>query len=294
MCLEALGDQRFSPLATYVFDTGLDPAAFAEVAARFSGVEFEMGSNRGYAGAANHLLARIGAERPQADYVLLLNPDTTLDAEFGAELVGAMERDPRVALASGKLLRPGRARIDSAGIVLPRHRRPRDRGSGELDAGQYDGAEYVFAVSGAALMLRRAAVESLAIAGEIFDEDFFVYHEDTDLAWRAHRLGWGVLYEPRATAIHGRGWRAEHRFRVPVEARRHSFKNHYLQIAKNETARDLVRNLPWLIGWECLRLGYALLRDRALLTGYAGAWRLRHSAREKRKQIALRAHERAQ
>lgn len=286
-CLASLRTQTLPPRNTHVLDTGVDPERYRALRHRecAEGVGFSTGHNRGYAGGANVLLRTLGGEGDAPAYLLLLNPDVELDPEFGAELVRALEAEPRVALASGKLLRPGRRLLDSAGISMPRHRRPRDRGSEELDRGQYDRPERVFAVSGAALMLRRAALDDLAIGGEVFDEDFFVYHEDTDLGWRAHRLGWEVLYWPDATAVHHRGWRRERRFEVPVDVRRHSFKNHYLQLLKNERGWDFVRHLPWIAAWEVLRLGYVLLRDPRMLPAYRAAWALAPAAWSKRKAI---------
>src|SRR5690606_18443946 len=124
------------------------------------------------------------AHHPGVAYALLLNPDTRLDPDYAAVLVRELEADPRAAIAGGKLLRPDRATLDSAGIRLPRHRRPRDRGSGEPDRGRYDRREAVFAVSGAAMMVRRAAMAAIALDGEVVDESFFAYHDDTDLCWR--------------------------------------------------------------------------------------------------------------
>jgi hypothetical protein len=67
--------------------------------------------------------------------------------------------------------------------------------------------------------------------------------------------------------------------------RRHSFKNHYLQIIKNERGLDLLANLPWLLGWEVLRLGFAVLRDRSILLGYRDAMRRVPRALAKRREI---------
>jgi GT2 family glycosyltransferase len=230
------------------------------------------------------VLAWAAAEHPDAAYVLLLNPDVALAPDFAGALGAAVAERPRVALASGRLTRP-EGLLDSAGIRLPRHRRPRDRGSEERDAGQYAAAELVFGVSGAAMWVRRAALADLALEGEVFDEDFFAYQDDTDLCWRAGRLGWEVLYEPRARAVHRRGWRRDERHRIDVAVRRHSFKNHYLQILKNERGRDLAANLPWLAAWEVLRLGFAVLRDPAILPAYAAAWRAAPAALRKRRAL---------
>jgi GT2 family glycosyltransferase len=251
-----------------------------------------MRENRGWGAGVNRILARAEAEQPTADFALLLNPDVELDADFAEILVAALDAAPDVALASGKLLRPGRTEIDSAGIVLPRHRRPRDRASGEPERHQYDERERIFGVSGAAMFVRRSALPDLAVAGEVVDEDFFAYHDDTDLCWRAGLLGWSVLYEPRAQAVHTRGWRADKRLSIDPQVRRNSFRNHYLQLIKNERGADLLRNLPWLLGWEVLRLGFVVLRDRAMLPAYLDALRCAPRAFAKRRLIAQSIRER--
>jgi GT2 family glycosyltransferase len=143
------------------------------------------------------------------------------------------------------------------------------------------------------MMIRTRAIADLSLDGELFDEDFFAYHEDTDVSWRAGRLGWRILYEPAARGLHGRGWRRDRRFDVPVAIRRHSFKNHYLQIIKNERANDLLRGLPALAAWEILRLGFVLLRDPALLPAYRDAWRLRGRAMARRRLLQSRIAERS-
>jgi len=176
--------------------------------------------------------------------------------------------------------------------VLPRNRRPRDRGSDEVDRGQYQETELVFGVSGAALMLRRSALPELALDGEVFDEDFFVYHEDTDVAWRANRLGWRALYVPSALAIHRRRWQKKQRFQIDPAVRRHSFKNHYLQMIKNERGRDFLMNAPIFVSWELARLGFALLVDRGILAAYADARRLSRRAWRKRRILQAKLRER--
>jgi len=265
-----------------VVDSDPDEQRLAAVRQTHHDVFFERAANRGYAGGANRILELMEQHAPEAAFCLILNADIMLDADFCDTLLGAMAARSDVALGSGKLLRPGRERLDSAGIRLPLNRRPRDRGSLQLDRGQFDEGEYVFGVSGAAMMLRRSALPDLAIDGEIFDEDFFVYHEDTDLSWRCHRLGWRVFYEPAAQAVHKRGWQSEARFSIPIEVRRHSFKNHYLQIIKNESLGKFVCVLPVLLIWEFLRLGFALVSDRAVLRAYLDAGRLMGRAFYKR------------
>jgi len=287
-CLASVERQTSSPCGVLVVDTGVDPARLDALRVRYPGYVFEQRANRGWGAGVNRVLAWCDERNPDAEFVLLLNPDMSLDAEFGERLVAAIARDPSVAIATGKLLRPGRQELDSAGIRLPRHRRPRDRGSGERDVGRFDRPEYVFGASGAAMLVRRSAMEAIAIEGEVVDEDFFAYQDDTDLCWRAHRFGWRVLYEPAARAVHGRRWRREGRFAIDVGVRRHSFKNHYLQIIKNERAIDFLRNLPWIAAWEVARLGFAIAFDRAILPAYAAALREAPTAWAKRRVVARR------
>ncbi len=288
-CLASVKTQTVAPAHTVVFDANSDAERRAELEQLHPWVDWQPGPNVGYAAGANRLLERIAQRCPESRFALVLNPDVKLDAAFAENLLRDMVRHPEVALATGKLMRPDNRTIDSAGITLPAHRRPKDRGSGELDRGQYERREELFGASGAAIMLRRSALPDLAIEGEVFDEDFFVYHEDTDLSWRANLLAWRVLYAPNARAVHSRRWRPDQRFDTPVRVRRHSFKNHYLQILKNERPLDLLKNLPAIAAWEIARLGFALTRDRAILPAYADALRLAPRAWKKRRILQRRA-----
>ncbi len=287
-CLGAVAGQTLRPRAVRVVDADADTDALVKIRDRHPGVAFEAAANRGYSAAANRLLAWASGPDVGADFCLLLNPDVTLEPDFGQRLVDALAARPDAALGTGKLLRPDRLTLDSAGIALPAHRRTRDRGSEQHDRGQYDRGEYVFGASGAAMMLRCAALADLALEGEVFDEDFFLYHEDTDLSWRAHVLGWRVYYEPLARAVHARGWKKDQRFRVPPAVRRHSFKNYYLQLIKNESAAGFLLRLPVLLAWEVLRLGHAAIRDPQILPAYVDAWGLAGRAFHKRRILRAR------
>ena len=285
-CLESVKGQSRPAKLVFVVDGDPDPPQFEAARSAFPDVTWDPRPNRGFGAGANRIVQRARSEGgSDISFVLILNPDVELDAEYAEVLIRAMEEHPDVALACGKLLRPDGLTIDSAGIVMSRNRRPRDRGSETPDRGLYDRTERVFAVSGAAIMIRSEAVSDISIDGELFDEDFFAYHEDTDLGWRAALLGWSVLYVPRAQALHVRGWRRDKRMWVSRRIRQHSFKNHYLQIIKNERASHFLLNLPVLLVWELLRLGSAVLRDPGVLPAYLQALRNVPSAWRKRRRI---------
>lgn len=288
-CLASVKAQTVAPEAIVVIDAEADPALLRGAAERHPEVCWTPAPNRGFGAGANAVLRHPVVDSSGAEFILILNPDVELRPGFAENLLREMQRHPNVALASGKLLRRDGRTLDSTGIVLPRHRRPQDRGSEKLDRGQYDRPELVFGVSGAAVMIRSATLTGLEILGEIFDEDFFLYHEDSDLSWRANLLGWDVLYVPTAQALHGRRWQRQKRFSISPRVRRHSFKNHYLSMLKNERRRDFLVNFPVLLTWEMARLGYALLFDRPILSGYRMAWQLRRRIWEKRRVIQGKA-----
>jgi GT2 family glycosyltransferase len=111
-----------------------------------------------------------------------------LKPEFLERIVGALEARPDAASATGKLLRLDGKTLDSTGIVMLRSQRHLDRGADEPDRGQFDKPEDVFGPSGAAALYRWKALQDVAIDGQFFDEDFFAYREDADLAWRCRLL----------------------------------------------------------------------------------------------------------
>jgi len=212
--------------------------------------------------------------RSASPFVLVLNPDTRLDPDFLEQLLPAFE-DPRVGIAAGKLLRFDGRCLDSCGQMLGRSRQPLDRGYGRPDRGQFDRDEEVFGACGAAALYRRAMLESVADSGpQYFDETFFAFYEDLDLAWRARRLGWKAVYRHRALGQHARGGTAEggeapRRLAALLgrgaEQRFHVAKNRYLTILRNDTPRGYLLNLPFIWARDLATLGVLLLRSPGVL-----------------------------
>ena len=88
--------------------------------------------------------------------------------------------------------------LNNAGSMVFRDGYGADRAYQELDRGQYQLPEEVFAFCGGSVCFR---TEALRQAG-VFDDDFFLYYEDTDLSWRLRSLGWRIRYQPAAVARH--------------------------------------------------------------------------------------------
>ena len=88
--------------------------------------------------------------------------------------------------------------LNNAGSMVFRDGYGADRAYQELDRGQYERPEEVFAFCGGSVCFR---TEALRQAG-VFDADFFLYYEDTDLSWRLRALAWRIRYQPAAVARH--------------------------------------------------------------------------------------------
>lgn len=153
--------------------------------------------------------------------------------------------------------------INNAGTTLSASGNAADRGIYQPDRGQYDREEDVEAICGAAVLLRRSALEDVGL----FDRSFFLYYEDTDLSWRLRRAGYRLRYQPRSTIRHVHAassveWSPLFTF--------HTARNRVLMIAKNggpgafvsAYARELGLLLRLLVRWRRGRRLPGAERDR--------------------------------
>ncbi|TVX97059.1 glycosyltransferase family 2 protein [Cohnella terricola] len=242
--------------------------------------------NMGFAGGQNQAISS-----SSSDYVLVLNPDVVLDPDYVKKLVERLELDSLLGSTTGCLtLADNPKLIDSTGLEMNWTRKAVERGADQaLD--NYCEACQVFGVSGAAAMYSRKMINEISIEGQLFDEDFFAYKEDVDVAWRAGLLGWKAWYEPTAKGSHVRQWRVNSdRKQIALKIRRHSYQNRYLMILKNErfNFRWWLR-FPLLVAYEIALNGYFLTRDPKVLgVSWLNLFRLLPSAWRKRKLVQSR------
>jgi GT2 family glycosyltransferase len=255
VCLDSLKGQTFRDFQIHV----LDNASSDNTLERLSGYDIQLtrsAANTGFAKAHNDLIRAFPSE-----YILMLNPDTELRADFLEKLVNALEARPDAASAAGKLLRMDGMTIDSTGIIMLREQRHLDRGADEPDLGQYDKPEDIFGPSGAAALYRLRALEDVAFDGQYFDEDFFAYREDADLAWRCRLMGWNAIYVPSAVALHRRRVTPERRSELPAIINYHSVKNRFLMRLNNMTAGLYRRNFLRITARDAAVIGYVVVAE---------------------------------
>lgn len=201
----------------------------------------ESPDNRGY-GAGNNL----GVKSARGEYVVILNPDTVVEEGWLSSLLSPLKRQPKVITTSKILLYDGLA-INTCGNINTITGLTFTRGLG-ADPSSFADVEEVSGVSGACFAMRRG--DYLDLGG--FDENFFLYNEDSELSWRAHIRDYRILYVPTSVVRH------DYQLSVSPEKIYFLEKGRYMILKKYFSRRDLLLFSPSLLIAELLTLGYAL------------------------------------
>jgi len=288
--LDSVAALEHRPLEIVVVDSGSRDQTVARLEAHRGELAVTIdpvGSNIGYAPAMNRALAQT-----DAGWILALNADSRPAPDFLCRLLERAAADSRTAAVTGRLLRPAAAGeaplLDACGMHLTTSWRHHDRGSGETDGGQYSSAERVFGATGAAVLLRRSALDDVAIGGDIFASEFHSFREDAELAFRLRSRGWEVIYEPAARCEHRRANLPQRRRQMPEHVNRHSLKNRYLLRAYHQSFGNLLATLVPTLARDLGALAYVAARERSSFAAYRWLWRHRRQIRERRREIRAR------
>ncbi len=194
-CLVSLGGLDYPDYRVLLLDNGSVDGSVQRIRESFPEVEtVELGANLGFA-KGNNVGIRVALERG-AEFVWLLNNDTTVNSLTLRALLTTAERDPRVGA------------VGSAIYSFTQRERLQVWGGGHINFllgrsvcfQRHVGNERVQYITGASLFLRRQAVEQVGL----LDEEFFMYWEDADYCFRLRRSGWRL-----AVAADSKVWHRE-------------------------------------------------------------------------------------
>ncbi len=258
-CLDSLAAQSYPRIEVLVADGASTDGTSSLLAERYPSVRLvRLRRNRGFAGNVN-----AGLRAARGEVLCLLNNDAVADSDWIAASVEALWRTPGAGAVASKVLYADRETINSAGDLFCRDGSAVQRGNGHLDSPEWNDAAPVFGASGGAAAYSRAMLRDVGV----FDEQFFMYLEDVDLAFRAQLLGWSCAYAPAARAYHRGGASGG----GPLESF-YNGRNLIRLIAKDLPSGLVPRMLPAIFQFQLRRARQALeawrgLAARATLLG---------------------------
>lgn len=258
-CLDSLYAQSRKPDEIVIVDNGSTDGSPTLIRRNYPQVRLlTRPCNEGFCAGYNRAIRATGHP-----FVLILNSDVFLDPNFLAAAAASIVDDPEIGWVAGPVARADENGYDFQGryllkrLALVNSTHPHDR-------------EDVFAGSGAVIFCRRAMLDDIAYRGQIYDEAYFAYIEDLDLAWRAQLRGWRCMYRSDLLCHHVGSASQGGRVRVvdkSVQFLIHIIKNRYLTLVKNATPGILVRFLPsFLLGEMVLWMLLGVRFPRKLLS----------------------------
>jgi GT2 family glycosyltransferase len=216
------------------------------VASEFPQVRLlRMPRNLGFAAGANK-----GAQEASGEAIVLLNPDSEIEADPFAPMLAYLREHDDVGVVAPRLINPdGSLQLSCRGFPsfstalfnrysLLTRLFPRNRYSkGYLLTGwQHDSVREVDWVSGACLMVRRSLFGQIGL----LDEGYFMYIEDVDLCQRVHRAGYKVVYLPEASVVHHIGQSSRTQASRSILARHRSMWHYYKKYLRRNPVIDVL------------------------------------------------------
>lgn len=297
-CLKSIFDQTYRDFQILIIDNNSQDQTVDFLRKNYPEVAvFKNNRNMGFARAHNQ-----GIRLLNSPYVLICNPDIILTPKWLEKIMAAAESDQFANFGSfgGKLLKMKLINpetnetepldlIDSCGLqILKNHQVV------ELEAGQKGEKnikdQEIFGHSGALVLYRRSALNDCLLKigknfnREYFDEHFFSYKEDVDLAWRAQLFGWRSWLVAEAVAYHLRSlaapaqnsWRQiiKSRRRQSKLSRRHSYCNHFFCLIKNQFGKNLFQYFFPILFYEIKKFFYILFFEPSTLLAFFDLARL--------------------
>jgi len=277
VCLDAVLCQTYPQYEVVLIDNGSSDGTYEFVATYYPQVRILRSErNLGFAAGTN-----LGIRNTQGDYVATLNNDTEVEPTWLEELVKVMNSDPGIGMCASKMLFYDRRQvINSAGIAVDRVGIAWDREGGAIDNVMNLEPREVFGPCAGAALYRRAMLDVIGL----FDEDFWAYLEDVDLAWRAQACGWRCMYVPSARVYH---------IHSATGQGDSSFKDYLL--ARNK-ALMIIKNYPWpywlayslaILAYDAIAIAYRVATKRNFhsLYGKLAALKSLPAALRKRRAI---------
>jgi GT2 family glycosyltransferase len=271
-CLDALGKQTRRDFEVMIVDNSGKALVRSGEAGRRGVAVIEPGRNIGFGAAVN-----LAVRQSRSPYVAALNDDAAPRAGWIEALVAAAEAHPDAGMFASQVRFFGEEHLDSAGMVIYGDATSKQRGH-LFPAAEFDREEEVLLPSASAALYRRTMLDEIGL----FDEDFFLYCEDTDLGLRARWAGWKCIYVPAAVVDHHYSHSA---------GRASGLKAYYVE--RNRlfvAAKNFPAAMLWRVPFATLARYWWHARSMSLGRGTAAQFRREGNSALGLGRIVLRAH----
>lgn len=301
-CLKSVFSQTFKDFTLLVIDNGSNDATVGFLKENYPPVRMvEHRQNIGFAQAHNQAISWTAS-----DYLCLLNQDTILEPDYFSKIIEFLDNHPAVGAATGKILQWDYLNnqktniVDTLGLKIFKSHRVVDIGQGKAEPKDLNQPKEIFGVSGCISVYRRSALEAIklkSLAGheEYFDELYFSYKEDIDLAWRLRLAGFSAYLVPLAVAYHDRTIKVaddlSHKSIIISRRKKdklvkiYSYKNHLQTLFKNEFLINFLKYFFPIFWYEFKKLFYIIIFEQSTLRGTRLFFNQCKYIRQKRKYI---------
>lgn len=235
-CLVSLINQSYKDFGIIIVDNGSSDNSLEYIRKNFSQVRIiSLNKNNGFAKAINE-----GVRITKSEFVVFLNNDTKTEKDWLKNLVKCADAHKEVISVNSKLLNfYNKKIIDGVGILINEVGQARSIGWQEKDHGQYDKTSYIFGATGGASLFRRKDFIKVGM----FDENYFMYSEEVDFAFRAQFMGFKSIYCPKAVVHHKHKASAK---KMPQHIEYWQYRNMVQTIIKNFPISILSKRWRWL------------------------------------------------
>lgn len=256
-------EQTYSDLEIYIVDNGSKDGSVEFIEENYPSVKLvKFPHNTGFAPAVN-----AGIKAASGQYLALINNDTVVDKNWVSELAAVLDSHPEIGSVGCKMLAyDDHKLLDGVGDGYRRGGLPGRIGHREIDTGRFDTQRYILGACGGAAVYKRSMLDDIGL----FDEDYFAYLEDVDIALRAQSAGYKCLYVPSAIIYHlGCGTTGSGYSPLVVKL---SARNNINTIVKNIPMPLLIKFLPQIIYWQAFYFAVVIWRGGQLIPWMLGTF----------------------
>ena len=232
-CLRSIEEQTGVKKSIYVIDNDSSDGSYEYIKKNYSDITLIKSEvNSGFAIGNNKLIKECMKDRT-VTHIALINSDAVIDKRWSVEIIDGLKGKQRVACAQGTTLDYyDHETIDSQHIYISDNFQSIQYGYTHAYDEDYAYIRKVFGVNAAAAVYTRGFIETQP-GNVLFDERFYMYLEDVDVAFRSIMAGWNNYYIPKAKAYH----------MGSVSAKKRSNGYNYYMTYRNQMAL-IVKNAP--------------------------------------------------